>query len=467
MSGNMRRLHLVEYSPERGGFILSARRGSRTGGYFLPADEALLEQLREVEEGIEEEMVPATEPALRPPTRVAVESGLTPREIQARLRAGHSIEEVAAEAGVSTDWVDRWAAPVLAEQAAAVARAGQAVMHTPRRGPSDRTLDASVARNLAERGILLSADELSAAWSARHLADTDWLVSFRFKSRGRVMSAEWMINLANSALTARNRLGAELGFIEPGRRAPAPADPADGGLLQSPLRRSAPARRASTPKAPARPRSTAGKVATTGRAAPTAKVGAPRTAKAASPRKPVVGRTVPTAKAGAPQKAAPPVKAAAPRKAAPPVKAAARKAPPPAKAAVASKSSPLSKAAAAKTPPTTRVAAAAKTPPSTRVAAPTKVAPTTNVAPTRKVAAPPKRTTGAKVVPAAPAGPRTPATERPPGAHYAKRRPAPTAAQPPARTPARGAHTGPEARRGGPSTGARPPAAVEISRPPE
>src|SRR5204862_673980 len=44
------------------------------------------------------------------------QSALTPREIQARLRSGFSIAQVAAEAGVGQDWVARFAAPILAEQ---------------------------------------------------------------------------------------------------------------------------------------------------------------------------------------------------------------------------------------------------------------------------------------------------------------------------------------------------------------
>lgn len=210
----------MEFSPELGGLVLAARRGSRTGGFYVTVDDALLAEIDRARQP--EEPAPAPAPAS---ARTQVASRLSPREIQARLRAGRSIEEVAAEAGVSTEWVDRWAAPVLAEQAAAVARAGQSVLHTPRRGPSDRPLEASVIRNLAERGVSLGTEEMQAAWSARHLADTDWLITFRFRNRGRPMAAEWMVNLANGALTARNRLAAELGFIEPGRRPMAPIPP--------------------------------------------------------------------------------------------------------------------------------------------------------------------------------------------------------------------------------------------------
>ena len=45
-----------------------------------------------------------------------MESQLSPREIQARIRAGGGIDEVAAAAGISAERVERYATPVLAER---------------------------------------------------------------------------------------------------------------------------------------------------------------------------------------------------------------------------------------------------------------------------------------------------------------------------------------------------------------
>ena len=47
---------------------------------------------------------------------IALESQLSPREIQARIRAGGGIDEVAAAAGISAERVERYATPVLAER---------------------------------------------------------------------------------------------------------------------------------------------------------------------------------------------------------------------------------------------------------------------------------------------------------------------------------------------------------------
>jgi hypothetical protein len=211
MSGNIRRLHVIGFSAEQGGFILAERKGAKSGSYLLPLDEELEAHFDESRRGSKAHRSPAPDPA----ARSIVGSALTPRAIQARLRAGLTVEEVAAEAGVGTDWIERFAGPVQAEQAAAVDRARRAVLHTPRRGPSDRPLADSVVRNLATRGLLMTDESMDEAWSARHVVDSEWVVAFRFPSRGRVATAEWMLNLATGGLTARNRLGGELGFVEP------------------------------------------------------------------------------------------------------------------------------------------------------------------------------------------------------------------------------------------------------------
>lgn len=207
VSGNMRRLFVVGYSADHGGIVLTTRKGAKSGSYLLEVDEAVLDVL----EGVGRRR-PGGVPVS---TRSGGRSELSPREIQARLRAGHSVEEVAAQAGVGVDWIDRFASPVMAELASAISRAAQTVLHTADRGPSERPLEASVLRNLASRGVVLDEQELQSAWTARHLVDTEWCVAFRFRNRGREVVAEWGFNAHTGALSARNRAGEELGYVGP------------------------------------------------------------------------------------------------------------------------------------------------------------------------------------------------------------------------------------------------------------
>lgn len=321
-------LHVIGFTSDHGGLILAGRKGAQNGSYVLRIDDDLLGHLATARNGgpvlkMAALNQPSSEPSEAPgqaaqpgeagsaeparPLRTPVRSGLSPREIQARLRAGRTIEEVAAEAGVSTDWVERFAAPVLAEQAAAVARATQSVFHTPRRGSSSRPLEASVLRNLADRGVSLTAREFAEGWSAFHLFEHDWLVRFQFRSRGRPMLAEWTLHMSTGTLGARNRLGTELGYVDPGRPATVLAD------IETPVEMP-PSRRA-TDRAGVATRRTATRKPPGSGAAPgntLRKAGAPT--RAGAPKARVLKAAAPTGttaakKAGTAKKATPPASA--------------------------------------------------------------------------------------------------------------------------------------------------------------
>lgn len=298
----VRQLHLVGFTSDHAGLILAGRRGAKTGGYVVALEDELLEQIEtarrlqrgDVDDDSHDEVG----------NRSRTESALSPREMQTRIRAGRSVADVAAEAGVDLEWVERFAAPVLAEQMAAVAKAGELTLRTPRRGDSDRPLLASVLRNLADRGVRMAEDELAGAWSANHLLNGEWIIRFVFTSRGRRQQAEWTLDTTEGTLVSRNRLGTELGFVDPGRRAsfvrelPPPrrartgeqsgSAAMDGDALEQPVRRRRRRRRVAQ-------KTTAKKV--TARKA-TAKKSTAKKAAPAAPRKAAARKTVARKPAG-------------------------------------------------------------------------------------------------------------------------------------------------------------------------
>src|SRR3954469_15672488 len=83
--------------------------------------------------------------------QIEVESQMRPREIQARIRAGESVEQVAAMSGLPADKVDRFAYPVLLERSRT---AGLAQRPHPIRedGPDVQTLGEVVAHSFGLRG---------------------------------------------------------------------------------------------------------------------------------------------------------------------------------------------------------------------------------------------------------------------------------------------------------------------------
>ena len=198
------------------------------------------------------------------------------------------MEAVAAEAGVGIEWIERFAAPVFAEQAAAAARAAQLTLRLPRRGESSRPLASSVLCNLADRGIRLAEDEFAAAWSALQHAPDEWLIRFRYSSGGRELDAEWILNPVTRTLSSRSRLATELGFVDSERHALPDLEPA---------KRVGAARQA----APAGEAAPVEKAAPVKKAAPVEKIAAVRNAVA--PKKaPVVGKVAPAQEVGAARK---------------------------------------------------------------------------------------------------------------------------------------------------------------------
>jgi hypothetical protein len=109
---------------------------------------------------------------------IDMESALSPREIQSRVRAGDSVEEVARVAGMTLEWIEPFAAPVLAEreyvaqlaQSHQVRRGGETIAH--------RSLAQVVADRLASRRV----DTNSLIWDAWRLEGRRWLVRVDYDS---------------------------------------------------------------------------------------------------------------------------------------------------------------------------------------------------------------------------------------------------------------------------------------------
>jgi Protein of unknown function (DUF3071) len=108
---------------------------------------------------------------------IEVNSMLRPKEIQARIRAGASVEQVAAAAGVDVDRVQRFAHPVLLERsrAAELATAAHPVLAD---GPAVLTLLETVTSALMARG--LNPD--TTTWDAWRNEDGRWTVQMGWKA---------------------------------------------------------------------------------------------------------------------------------------------------------------------------------------------------------------------------------------------------------------------------------------------
>ncbi|MEU3726522.1 septation protein SepH [Streptomyces sp. NPDC031705] len=117
---------------------------------------------------------------------IEVESHLRPRDIQARIRAGASAEEVAQLAGIPVDRVRRFEGPVLAERAFMAERARK----TPVRRPGENT-GPQLGEAVQERLSLRGADKDSVLWDSWRRDDGTWEVLLVYRVAGEPHSASW------------------------------------------------------------------------------------------------------------------------------------------------------------------------------------------------------------------------------------------------------------------------------------
>ncbi|MDH2393257.1 septation protein SepH [Streptomyces sp. HNM0663] len=117
---------------------------------------------------------------------IEVESHLRPRDIQARIRAGASAEEVAQLAGIPVERVRRFEGPVLAERAFMAERARK----TPVRRPGENT-GPQLGEAVQERLMLRGAEKDTVQWDSWRRDDGTWEVLLVYRVAGEPHSASW------------------------------------------------------------------------------------------------------------------------------------------------------------------------------------------------------------------------------------------------------------------------------------
>lgn len=117
---------------------------------------------------------------------IETEATMRPRDIQARIRAGASVEQVTEESGMPTSRVERFAYPVLLERARAAELAQKA--HPVRKdGPAVETLIDVVSAAFAERGHNIDIAE----WDAWKDEKGYWVAQLQWQAGRSVIAAHW------------------------------------------------------------------------------------------------------------------------------------------------------------------------------------------------------------------------------------------------------------------------------------
>jgi len=156
---------------------------------------------------------------------VETDPQLRPREIQARIRAGRTVAEVAAEAVTSVSRIESYAYPVMLERQSMADKAR--VAHPIVDGnPTRQTLEELVTATLRQRG---HADGMR--WDAYRPDDSGWLVAMHWHAGRSDNHATWEIHTGARTTTLRARDDAARELLDPSPRplrtiAEAPTEPA-------------------------------------------------------------------------------------------------------------------------------------------------------------------------------------------------------------------------------------------------
>ncbi|MFD3744362.1 septation protein SepH [Nocardia sp. NPDC058633] len=117
---------------------------------------------------------------------IETEATMRPRDIQARIRAGASVEQVTTESGMPESKVERFAYPVLLERARAAELAQKAHPVRPD-GPSVETLHEIVTAAFAERGHTIEQAE----WDAWKDEKGFWVAQLQWRHGHSEIAAHW------------------------------------------------------------------------------------------------------------------------------------------------------------------------------------------------------------------------------------------------------------------------------------
>jgi len=169
----MQELRLVAVS-EDGSYAILAVAG-RSDRFLLPIDD----RLRTVAKGQFSRLAQY---------EIEVENPLRPKEIQDRIRAGETAEEIADTAGIPPDRIRRFEGPILAERQYQAEQAQRATIRAHgEAGPGPRLGDI-----VTERLSRAAASAATTEWDSRKRPDGNWQVQLQFVIGGRTTVAEWI-----------------------------------------------------------------------------------------------------------------------------------------------------------------------------------------------------------------------------------------------------------------------------------
>lgn len=135
-----------------------------------------------------------------------VDTGLGPREIQMRVRAGESPEDLALAHEMSFEKVMRFAGPVLAERVR--------IADEARRARARRTTDEGqlviFGEAVDQRFTAHGVDTAKVSWDARRREDGNWIITAQWVGGNAERQAQWLFQLSGRSVSPLDDTSADL-----------------------------------------------------------------------------------------------------------------------------------------------------------------------------------------------------------------------------------------------------------------
>ena len=184
--------------PSSGGIVVQAEDGER---FQLSLDDAL----RAAVGPTVVQRPAASEPVAKPRPRPTSTHPLTPREIQTRVRAGESAQELADDSGTPMDKIMRFAYAVLEERSRVADEARRARARRDGDGnlvPFGETVDSRFAAHAIE--------PQSVEWDSFRRPDGSWVVSAAWTTDGTERHAHWAFSLTARTVLPLDQVSSDL-----------------------------------------------------------------------------------------------------------------------------------------------------------------------------------------------------------------------------------------------------------------
>lgn len=239
----MRPVRFVAVSEDGQAFVLADEVGRLL---TLPLDERLTAAVRSDRSVVTASVVAAATAELN-------NAVLSPRDIQAKIRAGETADEVARIAGVHVDRVLRYAGPVLQERA-------MLAQHARRTKLKGHDKNATLAQVVDARLALHGVDAEKISWDAYRREDGTWRIVATWPSGKATATAVWELDKSRQLVSAYDDMAQYLSVDKPSatllgqdpteRHGHSLAMPSRGESSRGDLSRGAPARTGHEPMRP-------------------------------------------------------------------------------------------------------------------------------------------------------------------------------------------------------------------------